>query len=91
MINATLSDLGGSTSAQAFVHFELFNCGYNYPVVSNASFVPVRTTFDLKPNTVTGTIVGQVIGILSPMQPFLIASNLTWTPASLMSRVVSRK
>jgi len=37
---------------KAFLHFELYNCGYNFPTVSNTSMIPVRTwcqsPFDVK-------------------------------------------
>jgi len=42
-VSANLGDITGNNSLQSFLHFELYNCGYNFPVVSNSSLIPVRT------------------------------------------------
>ena len=104
-ISANLSDFSGNASPLSFIRFQLWNCGYNYPTVTNSALIPVRTTFDIKPNA-QGVVSAQVLGNdaiscggiastqynvtlmkdsvtpLQPTQPFYIASNSTWTPAS---------
>jgi hypothetical protein len=48
-------------SPQAFLHFELYNCGYNFPTVSNKPLTPVRTSFDTKSSSPDGTIADQIL------------------------------
>jgi hypothetical protein len=45
----------------AYLHFELQNCGSNFPIVPGNSQVVVQTAFDIKPNQSDGSILGQVI------------------------------
>lgn len=66
-VNAQLTDGSGSVANAAFLHFELDNCGNNFPTIASpgASQNPwtiVRTAFDLKPNQPDGSIEGQVLG-----------------------------
>jgi hypothetical protein len=55
-VNATLTDGSGNTSPQGYLHFELYNCGYNYPVVRNSVMTPTRNAFDIKPGQPSGQI-----------------------------------
>jgi hypothetical protein len=61
-VSANLTDITGSSSGSAYLHFDLRNCGANFPVVKNAGFLPARTTYDFRPDPVSGLITGQVIG-----------------------------
>jgi hypothetical protein len=61
-IQAQLTDGSGNTSAQGFLHFELYNCGYNFPTVNGSAITPVRTSFDVKSTSVNGVIFGQILG-----------------------------
>jgi hypothetical protein len=47
---AKLTDGTGNVSKTAFLHFELQNCGSNFPIVPGNSQVVVQTAFDIKPN-----------------------------------------
>src|ERR1017187_6506595 len=60
-VHAQLSDGTGNLSTTAYLHFELQNCGKNWPTVSSNPLVIVNTAFDLKPNQPDGSILGQVI------------------------------
>lgn len=66
-VSAQLTDGTGSVATTGFLHFELQNCGNNFPVIpSNAGvsqnpWTIVRTSFDLKPNQSDGSILGQVL------------------------------
>ena len=60
--NATLRKLAEPACSQAFLHFELYNCGPNFPTVSNSSLIPVKTVYDIKPSGSSGLIAGQVVG-----------------------------
>jgi hypothetical protein len=46
---------------QAFLHFELTNCRYNFPVVSNSVVTAVGTSFNMEPSEPSGEIIGQVL------------------------------
>lgn len=67
-VNAQLTDGTGSTTPTGFLHFELQNCGNNYPSLaanpgpSQNPWTIVKTAFDLKPNQSDGSIMGQVLG-----------------------------
>jgi hypothetical protein len=61
-VSATLTDSGGSFASGGYLHFSLRNCGTNFPVVKGQSFTPVKASFDLKPNPVTGSVNGVVVG-----------------------------
>ena len=39
----------------------LYNCGYNFPTVSNSPLTPIKTSFDIKPSSQNGTITGQIL------------------------------
>ena len=60
--NATLRKLAEPACSQAFLHFELYNCGANFPTVSNSSLIPVKTVYDIKPSGSSGHITGLVVG-----------------------------
>ena len=60
-INAQLTDGTGTYAPSSFIHFDLQNCGENFPFVTSGSLTPVRTSFDLKPNPTTGLVTGQVL------------------------------
>jgi hypothetical protein len=55
-----LTDGTGNVST-AFLHFELQDCGRNFPIVAGNAQVVVQTAFDIKPNQTDGSILGQVI------------------------------
>jgi hypothetical protein len=55
-VTAILADGSGNTSPQAFIHCEPYNCGYNFPTVSNSAITAVRTVFDIKPVSPSATI-----------------------------------
>lgn len=61
-VKAKLTDGTGSVYRQGFLHFELQNCGSNFPVVAGNSLTVVKTSFDMKPTQVDGTILGQILG-----------------------------
>jgi hypothetical protein len=59
-------DPGGvpSPRTEAIVNaleLELYNCGYNFPTVSNNPLTPIKTSFDVKPSSQNGTITGQIL------------------------------
>lgn len=61
-IQASLQDGTGSISRTAFLHFDLENCGANFPnVPSNPSMI-VQPSFDIHPATPGQPITGSVIG-----------------------------
>jgi hypothetical protein len=60
-VYAKLTDGTGNVSKTAYLHFELQNCGSNFPIVPGNSQVVVQTAFDIKPNQSDGSILGQVI------------------------------
>jgi hypothetical protein len=60
-VYAKLTDGAGNVSKTAYLHFELQNCGSNFPIVPGNSQVVVQTAFDIKPNQSDGSILGQVI------------------------------
>jgi hypothetical protein len=49
-VYAKLTDGTGNVSKTAYLHFELQNCGSNFPIVPGNSRVIVQTSFNLKPN-----------------------------------------
>jgi hypothetical protein len=59
---ATLKNGTGSTLPAAYVHFQLYNCGNNVPVIASSPSTIAATTFDLTPNQPNGTIIGTVVG-----------------------------
>jgi hypothetical protein len=59
-VYAKLTDGTGNVSKTAYLHFELQNCGANFPTVPGNSQVVVQTAFDIKPNQSDGSILGQV-------------------------------
>ena len=67
-VNALLTDGGGNQVPTGFLHFELENCGNNFPTLglnpglSQNPWTVVKTAFDLAPNQPDGSIIGQVIG-----------------------------
>lgn len=66
-VNAQLVDDSGSVATAAHLHFELMNCGNNFPSATNLStgqnpWVVVKTAFDIYPTQADGSILGQVIG-----------------------------
>ena len=61
-VTAKLLDGQGNVSRTAFLHFELSNCGRNFPVVTSGSKTIVQPSFDLKPNLATGLVSATVIG-----------------------------
>jgi hypothetical protein len=60
-VHAKLTDGTGNVSKTAYLHFELQGCGANFPIVPNNSQIVVQTAFDIKPNLMDGSILGQVI------------------------------
>ena len=58
---ATLKNGTGTTLTTAYLHFELWNCGMNFPTVSGQPRTIVQFTFDLKANPTTGAITGTVL------------------------------
>jgi len=60
-VYAKLTDGTGNVSKTTYLHFELQNCGSNFPIVPGNSQVVVQTAFDIKPNQSDGSILGQVI------------------------------
>ena len=59
---ATLKNGTGTTVTTAYLHFELWNCGTNFPTVNGQPQTIVQFTFDLHPSATTGVITGTVIG-----------------------------
>jgi hypothetical protein len=59
---ATLKNGTGTTLTTAYLHFELWNCGTNFPTISGQPQTIVQFTFDLKANPTTGVITGTVLG-----------------------------
>ena len=59
-VSATLVDGSNNPVPGAYLRFELYNCGPNYPVVSGNSLVMVQRSFDLQQNS-SGVISGTVI------------------------------
>src|ERR1700690_1989113 len=60
---AVLKDGTGSTLKNAYVHFDLYNCGTNVPTITTGSDTSIaKYSFDLKPNQPDGSIVGTVVG-----------------------------
>jgi hypothetical protein len=59
---ATLKNGTGTTVTTAYLHFELWNCGTNFPTVLGQPQTIVQFTFDLKANPTTGVITGTVLG-----------------------------
>ena len=45
----------------AFLHFDLQNCGVNFPTVSTGNLTVTQTTFDLHPSQL-GASAGQALG-----------------------------
>jgi hypothetical protein len=60
-VYAKLTDGTGNVSKTAYLHFELQNCGSNFPIVPGNSQVVVQRAFEIKPNQSDGSILGQVI------------------------------
>jgi len=58
---AQLSDGRSNSSRNAYLHWELFNCGQNHPQVSGGPLTIVPQSFDTKPNPVTGIISAEII------------------------------
>src|SRR4051812_20734909 len=61
-VTAKLIDGSGNVYRQGFLHFELQNCGSNFPLVTSGGSTVAKSSFDLKPNQVNGSLVGQAIG-----------------------------
>lgn len=66
-INTSLSTgtMTGSTPnvyQSAYLHFQLVNCGNNFPVVPGQPTVMVQDSFDIRPITPGSAIVGTIIG-----------------------------
>lgn len=61
LLTAHLTDGQGNGSRTAYLHFTLFNCGLNRPIVNGQPWVIVGTEFDAKPNPATGIISVPVI------------------------------
>jgi hypothetical protein len=59
---ATLKNGTGSTLPAAYVHFQLYNCGTNVPVIASSPSTIAATMFDLTPNQSNGTLIGTVVG-----------------------------
>jgi hypothetical protein len=59
---ATLKNGTGTTLTTAYLRFELWNCGTNFPTVSGQPQTIVQFTFDLRANPTTGIITGTVLG-----------------------------
>lgn len=61
-VSAKLTDGTGSVFRQGFLHFQLQNCGSNFPTVPGSPLTVVQTSFDMHSSQVDGTILGKVIG-----------------------------
>ena len=61
-LTATLVNGQRDVSPTAYLHFELYNCGTNFPTIQAQQLVIVPTAFDLKATQSNGTIVGQFAG-----------------------------
>ena len=60
--SATLKNGTNSTLPAAYIHFELYNCGTNVPVLASSPNTIADESFDLTPNQPNGSIMGTVVG-----------------------------
>jgi len=60
-VYAKLTDSSGNIVATAFLHFQLVNCGVNYPTVASNTLTVVQTAFDLKPNQNVGYLDAHMV------------------------------
>jgi hypothetical protein len=67
-VSAQLTDGTGSVASTGYLHFELENCGNNFPAVASGNgssqnpWTIVQTAFDMHPTQSDGSILGQVLG-----------------------------
>ncbi len=60
-VSATLTDGQGNPVPGAYLHFELYNCGTNFPTVTGPGIAIVQKSFDLQPNS-----AGVIGGVVEP-------------------------
>jgi hypothetical protein len=84
-VTAKLTDGSGNPVPGAYLHFELYNCGNNYPSVRSAGLVVVQRSFDLQPNS-----AGIVSGVITP-NDLILCGNVTstlWTVTLMKSGAI---
>lgn len=60
-VNATLTDGTGTVYRTAYLHFQLQNCGANFPVTTGTTAI-IQDSFDLRPPSPGSSISATVIG-----------------------------
>lgn len=61
-VSANLTDGTGATYRTAYLHFQLLNCGDNFPTVPSQPGMIVQDSFDIHPTLNTGLVTGTLIG-----------------------------
>jgi hypothetical protein len=61
-VSANLTDGTGATYRTAYLHFQLLNCGDNFPAVPSQPGMIVQDSFDIHPTLTTGLVAGSIIG-----------------------------
>jgi hypothetical protein len=61
-VSANLTDGTGATYRTAYLHFQLLNCGDNFPAVPSQPGMIVQDSFDNHPTLTTGLVTGTIIG-----------------------------
>jgi hypothetical protein len=61
-VSANLTDGTGATYRTAYLHFQLLNCGDNFPAVPSEPSLLVRDSFDIHPTLTSGLVTGTIIG-----------------------------
>ena len=61
-VSANLTDGTGATYRTAYLHFQLLNCGDNFPAVPSSPALIVQDSFDIHPTLSTGLVTGSIIG-----------------------------
>ena len=59
---ANLTDGTGAAYRTAYLHFQLLNCGDNFPAVPSQPSMIVQDFFDIHPTLNTGFVTGTIIG-----------------------------
>lgn len=61
-VSANLTDGTCATYRTVYLHFQLLNCGDNFPAVPSAPSLLVQDSFDIHPSLTTGLVTGTIIG-----------------------------
>ena len=61
-VSANLTDATGATYRTAYLHFQLLNCGDNFPAVPSSPGLIIQDSSDIHPTLTTGLVTGTIIG-----------------------------